>query len=320
MTTAPAARISLLHRYANPAAFGRLSSKVLPWSAGIAILLLGLGTYFALFDSPPDYQQGNSVRIMYVHVPAAIMSEVVYGMMAAAAAAGFIWKHALADLFVKAAAPLGAAFTFICLQVPGASRCGAPRAADIWFFLYLGYLALVDAFDDLQRGLKAILVLVGVVDLPIINSRSIGGIRWPASLMTLTGPKVDPSMLLPLCWCGFTAFFVAVVMLRLESELLARRIRAWRTAADSWYTIKLPKEGLAVGVLRHYRRVWDYLFLRLRRKNICTSSTRLFNLPAMLRVGSDPWNTISYGKPDGAGQWLLLEAWPRFLAVGLKSL
>jgi heme exporter protein C len=246
MTTAPA-RISLLHRYANPAAFGRLSSKVLPWSAGIAILLLGLGTYFALFDSPPDYQQGNSVRIMYVHVPAAIMSEVVYGMMAAAAAAGFIWKHALADLFVKAAAPLGAAFTFVCL-VAG-SLWGKPMWGTWWvwdarltselvlFFLYLGYLALVDAFDDPQRGLKAgaILVLVGVVDLPIIKF----SVDWwntlhqPASLMTLSGPKVDPSMLLPLMLMigGFTAFFVAVVMLRLESELLARRIRAWRTAA-----------------------------------------------------------------------------------------
>jgi heme exporter protein C len=244
MTTA---QISLLHRYANPAAFGRLSSKVLPWAAGIAILLLGLGTYFALFDSPPDYQQGNSVRIMYVHVPAAIMSEVVYGMMAAAAAAGFIWKHALADLFVKAAAPLGAAFTFVCL-VAG-SLWGKPMWGTWWvwdarltselvlFFLYLGYLALVDAFDDPQRGLKAgaILVLVGVVDLPIIKF----SVDWwntlhqPASLMTLTGPKVDPSMLLPLMLMigGFTAFFVAVVMLRLESELLARRIRAWRTAA-----------------------------------------------------------------------------------------
>jgi heme exporter protein C len=244
MTTA---RIPLLHRYANPAAFGRLSSKLLPWTAGAAILMLGLGVYFALFDSPPDYQQGNSVRIMYVHVPAAIMSEVVYGMMAAAAAAGIIWKHALADLFVKAAAPLGAAFTFVCL-VAG-SLWGKPMWGAWWvwdarltselvlFFLYLGYLALVDAFDDPQRGLKAgaILVLVGVVDLPIIKF----SVNWwntlhqPASLITMSGPKVDPSMLLPLMLMigGFTAFFITVVMLRLESELLARRIRAWRTAA-----------------------------------------------------------------------------------------
>jgi heme exporter protein C len=244
MTTA---RVPLLHRYANPAAFGRLSTQILPWTAGACVILLGLGLYFGLFASPPDYQQGDTVRIMYVHVPAAIMSEVVYGLMAAAAAAGIIWKHALADLFVKAAAPLGAAFTFVCL-VAG-SLWGKPMWGAWWvwdarltselvlFFLYLGYLALVDAFDDPQRGLRAgaILVLVGVVDLPIIKF----SVDWwntlhqPASLITMSGPKMDKSMLLPLMLMlgGFTTFFITVVLMRLESELLARRIRAWRTAA-----------------------------------------------------------------------------------------
>jgi heme exporter protein C len=244
MTTA---RVPLLHRYANPAAFGRLSARVMPWSAGAAVILLALGVYFALFDSPPDYQQGESVRIMYVHVPAAIMSELVYGAMALAAAAGIIWKHALADLFVKAAAPLGAIFTLICL-VAG-SLWGKPMWGAWWvwdarltselvlFFLYLGYIALVDAFDDPQRGLRAgaILVLVGVVDLPIIKF----SVDWwntlhqPASLMTLSGPKIYGTMMVPLTLMifGFIAFFVTVVILRLESELLARRIRAWRSAA-----------------------------------------------------------------------------------------
>ncbi len=244
MTTA---RISLLHRYANPAAFGRLSARVMPWSIGATVILLALGVYFALFNSPPDYQHGESVRIMYVHVPAAIMSELVYGAMALAAAAGIIWKHALADLFVKAAAPLGAIFTLICL-VAG-SLWGKPMWGAWWvwdarltselvlFFLYLGYIALVDAFDDPQRGLRAgaILVLVGVVDLPIIKF----SVNWwntlhqPASLMTLSGPKIYGSMLVPLMLMigGFMAFFITVVILRLESELLARRIRGWRTAA-----------------------------------------------------------------------------------------
>jgi heme exporter protein C len=243
MTTA---RIPLLHRYANPAAFGRLSARVMPWSIGATVILLALGAYFALFNSPPDYQQGESVRIMYVHVPAAIMSELVYGAMALAAAAGIIWKHALADLFVKAAAPLGAIFTLICL-VAG-SLWGKPMWGAWWvwdarltselvlFFLYLGYIALVDAFDDPQRGLRAgaILVLVGVVDLPIIKF----SVNWwntlhqPASLMTLSGPKIYGSMLVPLMLmiAGFMAFFITAVILRLESELLARRIRAWRTA------------------------------------------------------------------------------------------
>jgi heme exporter protein C len=184
---------------------------------------------------------------MYVHVPAAIMSELVYGMMALAAAAGFIWKHALADLFVKAAAPFGAAFTLICL-VAG-SLWGKPMWGAWWvwdarltselvlFFLYLGYIALVDAFDDPRRGLKAgaILVLVGVVDLPIIKF----SVDWwntlhqPASLLTLSGPKIHGSMLIPLMLmiAGFMTFFVTMVILRLETELLARRIRAWRGAA-----------------------------------------------------------------------------------------
>jgi heme exporter protein C len=233
-----------LHRYANPAVFARLAAFVLPWTTVAAVVLLGAGLYFALFSSPPDYQQGDTVRIMYVHVPAAIMSELVYGMMAAAAAVGIIWKHALADVFVKAAAPLGAAFTFICLV--GGSLWGRPMWGAWWvwdarltselilFFLYLGYIALVDAFDDPERGLKAgaILVLVGVVDLPIIKF----SVDWwntlhqPSSLMSLSGPKIDGSMLLPLFLMigGFMAFFVAVVLLRIESELLARRIRALR--------------------------------------------------------------------------------------------
>jgi heme exporter protein C len=243
MTTA---RIPLLHRYANPTSFARLSARILPWTAGAAVLMLGFGLYFGLFDSPPDYQQGDTVRIMYVHVPAAILSELVYGLMAAAAAAGFIWKHALADLFVKAAAPLGAAFTLICL-VAG-SLWGRPMWGAWWvwdarltselilFFLYLGYIALVDAFDDPQRGLKAgaILVLVGVVDLPIIKF----SVDWwntlhqSSSLISLSGPKIAGPMLLPLFLMigGFMAFFTTMVLLRLESELLARRIRAQRSA------------------------------------------------------------------------------------------
>ena len=238
---------SSLHRYANPAVFGRLSKAILPWSGGAALLLLAAGLYFGLFASPPDYQQGQSVRIMYVHVPAAIMSELVYYAMAAAAAAGFIWKHALADVFVKAAAPLGAGFTLICL-VAG-SLWGRPTWGTYWiwdarltselvlFFIYLGYIVLVDAFDDPQRGLKvgSILVLIGVVDLPIIKF----SVNWwntlhqGSSLFTMSGPKIDGSIMLPLMLMigGFAAFFVTLVLWRIESELLARRIRAWRTAA-----------------------------------------------------------------------------------------
>jgi heme exporter protein C len=239
MTTA---RIPLLHRYANPAAFGRLASQILPWTAGASAILLGLGLYFGLFASPPDYQQGESVRIMYVHVPAAIMSEVVYGLMAAAAAACFIWKHALADLFVKAAAPLGAAFTFICL-VAG-SLWGKPMWGAWWvwdarltselvlFFLYLGYLALVDAFDDPQRGLRAgaILVLVGVVDLPIIKFSFDwwNTLHQGASVMRLGGPTLDRAFLIPLLVMalGFSLLFFTLHLAAMRNEILRRRVRS----------------------------------------------------------------------------------------------
>jgi heme exporter protein C len=241
------ARRSVFTRYANPTAFARLVSTLLPWSWGAAALLLGTGVYTALLASPPDYQQGETVRIMYIHVPAAWMAMFVYGLMAVAAAVGIVWKHVLADVFVKAAAPLGAGFTFLCL-VTG-SLWGKPMWGAWWvwdarltsvlilFFLYLGYIALVDAFDDPERGLKAgaILVLVGSVNLPIIKF----SVDWwntlhqSSSVLTLSGPKIDPSMLLPLFLMagGFTAFFVALVLLRTESELLARRIGVWRLAA-----------------------------------------------------------------------------------------
>jgi heme exporter protein C len=242
---ATASRFSL-HRYASPSQFERLAGAILPWSTGLAVLLLGGGLYFGLFASPPDYQQGDSVRIMYVHVPAAIMSETVYYMMAAAAASGIIWKHALAEVFVKAAAPLGAIFTLICLV--GGSLWGRPTWGAYWvwdarltselllFFLYLGYIELVDAFDDPQRGLKlgAIWVLVGVVDLPIIKFSVYwwNSLHQTSSLFAKGGVSIATGMLVPLLLMtgGFAAFFVSVVLLRVDSELLARRILAWRTA------------------------------------------------------------------------------------------
>src|SRR5271167_2441239 len=199
-----------MHRFANPARFMRLSGTLLPWVGAAAAICLLVGLYLALFVAPPDYQQGEAVRIMFIHVPAAWMATFVYGVMALASAVALIWRDPLADIAARAAAPLGAGFTFVCL-VAG-SLWGEPMWGTWWvwdarltselvlFFLYLGYLALVDAFDDPQRGLKAgaILVLVGVVDLPIIKF----SVDWwntlhqPASLMTLSGPKVDPSMLL----------------------------------------------------------------------------------------------------------------------------
>ena len=236
-----------LHRFANPGRFLRLSGAVLPWLAAVGGALTAIGLGWGLFFSPADWQQGDAVRIMYIHVPAAWLASAGYLALAVCSVLSLVWRHPLADLAAAEIGPVGAGFTAMCLLT--GSLWGKPMWGAWWvwdarltselvlFFLYLGYLALVDAFDDPQRGLRAgaILVLVGVVDLPIIKF----SVDWwntlhqPASLMTLSGPKVDPSMLLPLMLMigGFTTFFITVVLMRLESELLARRIRAWRTAA-----------------------------------------------------------------------------------------
>ncbi|CAO3399199.1 heme ABC transporter permease [Azospirillum palustre] len=238
-----------MHRFANPARFLRLSALLLPWCAGATVILTILGLWFSLFSSPPDYQQGETVRIMYIHVPAAWMSLFVYTNMAIAAACGLVWKHPLADLFAKAAAPIGAGFTFVCL-VTG-SLWGAPMWGTWWvwdarltsvlilFFLYLGYMALVNAFDDPQRGMKAgnVLLLVGIVNVPIIKF----SVDWwntlhqPASVVRMGGPSIDPSMLTPLLVMAgaFTAYFLSVVLLRVRTEIARRKIQTLRLSVAS---------------------------------------------------------------------------------------
>jgi heme exporter protein C len=234
----------MIDRFASPARFQRLAAAVLPWSAGLTVVTLLAGLALALVGSPPDYQQGEAVRIMYVHVPAAWMAMFVYAGMAAAAAVGLVWKHPLADLFAKAAAPIGAGFTAICL-ITG-SLWGEPMWGTWWvwdarltsvlilFFLYLGYIALVNAFDDASRGTAAgnILLLVGAVNLPIIKF----SVDWwntlhqPASVSRLGAPAIDPAMLAPLLvmGLGFTLYFVTAVLVRLQSEILARKLRSPR--------------------------------------------------------------------------------------------
>ncbi|MGQ0662300.1 MAG: heme ABC transporter permease [Pseudomonadota bacterium] len=238
-----------MHAYANPARFQRLAAAVLPWSAGLAAACLSAGLYLALFASPPDYQQGEAVRIMYVHVPAAWMALFVYANLAAASAVALVWKHPLADVAAKAMAPIGASFTAVCL-VTG-SLWGQPMWGTFWvwdarltsvlilFFLYLGHISLANAFDDPTRGSRAaaILALVGAFNLPIIKF----SVDWwntlhqPASITRLGLPAIDAAMLLPLVLMavGFTFYFVAVLLLRMRAELLARRLRALGIAAGT---------------------------------------------------------------------------------------
>ena len=230
-----------MHRFANPNRFLKLGRAILPWIAVCAVLCLASGLYFGLFVAPADYQQGETVRIMYVHVPSAWMAMFVYSSIAIASAMALIWKHPLADLIGKASAPVGAGFTVICL-VTG-SLWGKPMWGTWWvwdarltsvlilFFLYLGYIALNNAFDDPVRGAKAsaVLALVGAINLPIIKF----SVDWwntlhqPASVTRLDAPAIHSSMLWPLLLMalGFTLFYFSILILRVRSEVAAARIR-----------------------------------------------------------------------------------------------
>src|SRR5438445_2673283 len=229
-----------MHRFANPTRFMRLSGALLPWLGGLSVLLLTGGIVLALVVAPPDYQQGESVRIMFVHVPSAWMALFIYALMALVSAAALIWRHPLAELAAQEAAPLGAGFTLICL-VTG-SLWGQPMWGTWWVwdarltsvlvleFLYLGYIALVNAFDDPTRGARAgaVLALVGFVNVPIIKF----SVDWwntlhqPASVFRLGGPTIDNSMLVPLLVMAvaFMLYFAALLMLRMRTAIIATRV------------------------------------------------------------------------------------------------
>jgi heme exporter protein C len=220
----------------------RIAEPILPWTSMGALAAILLALYFGIFASPADYQQGETVRIMYVHVPAAWMALFIYTVMALASGSFLIWKHPLADLSAQAAAPIGAGFTAIAL-VTGA-LWGQPMWGTWWvwdarltsvlilFFLYLGYMALVNGFDDPERGSRmgAILALVGFVNVPIIKF----SVDWwntlhqPASISRLDAPAIDPSMLTPLLLMaiGFKLFFISILIVRIKIQLLKKRIRS----------------------------------------------------------------------------------------------
>ena len=230
-----------LHRFANPGQFLRLSGAVLPYLAIGAIVLTALGLGWGLFVSPADYQQGDAVRIMYVHVPSAWLASAGYTGLAICSVMSLVWRHPLADLAAAEIGPVGAGFTALCLAT--GSLWGKPMWGAWWvwdarltsvlvlFFLYIGHVALVRAFDDPTRGYRAgaILALVGVVNLPIIKF----SVDWwntlhqPASI-TLTGaPSMAPEMLWPLLLCaiGYTLCFAAIVIARTRAAVMERRIR-----------------------------------------------------------------------------------------------
>jgi heme exporter protein C len=232
---------TLTQQLANPTRFMGLSAKVLPWASGIAAVVIALGLYLSFFDSPADYQQGETVRIMYIHVPCAWLSMMIYSVIAVSSFGLLVFRHPLADVSAKAAAPLGAAFTFLALLT--GSLWGKPMWGTYWvwdarltsvlilFFLYLGLIALRAALDDESAAAKltAVLALVGVTILPIIKF----SVNWwntlhqPSTDFTAT---VDPSMRWPLLVMalGFTALFFAMHLKAMRNEVMRRRVKAMR--------------------------------------------------------------------------------------------
>jgi heme exporter protein C len=224
---------------ASPTLFLNVARRILPWLWALTIMLLAVGLILGL-RAPPDYQQGETVKIMYLHVPAAWLSTFIYGVMAIASLGTLVWRHPLADAAQKAAAPLGAGFTFICL-VTG-SLWGKPMWGTYWVWdarltselvlliIYLGLIALWRSIEEPGRAAKAaaILTLVGAVDLPIIKF----SVDWwntlhqPASVFRIGGPTIAPSLLWPLLIMAvaFTFLFLTLHVMAIRNEILRRRL------------------------------------------------------------------------------------------------
>jgi heme exporter protein C len=229
-----------MHRFANPARFLRLAAIVSPITAALALVAFGVGLYLALVGSPPDYQQGESVRIMYVHVPAAWMAMGCYTFIFMASVSSIIWKHPLADIAAKAAAPIGATFTAICLitgSLWGRPTWGAYWAWDarltsvlILFFIYLGYMALWSLMEDRGKAARAaaILAIVGFVNVPIIkfSVEWWSSIHQKASVSKFGKPSIHADMLTPLLIMAlaYLLFFVTILIWRMRGEIAATRI------------------------------------------------------------------------------------------------
>jgi heme exporter protein C len=232
---------------ANPTRFLALTDRLLPLVWAAALIGLGVGLYMALFVAPADYQQGDTVRIMFIHVPSAWLAMFGYGLMAIAALGTLVWRHPLADVAAKSIAPIGATFTFLAL-VTG-SLWGKPMWGTYWvwdarltsvlvlFLMYLGLLALWRAVDDPGRAARvaAVLILVGAINLPIIKF----SVDWwntlhqPASVIRLDGPTIDASMLWPLLVMALamTLLFAALALMTMRNEILRRRVRTLQLVA-----------------------------------------------------------------------------------------
>jgi heme exporter protein C len=238
--------IQRFHALANPARFMALSEKLVLPLGLLTAALIAAGLYFSLLVAPADYQQGETVRIMYIHVPSAWLGMFGYMVMAGASLVALIFRHPLADVCAKSAAPLGAAFTFLAL-VTG-SLWGRPMWGTWWvwdarltsmlilLFLYLGYIALWATIEEPVRAARAaaVLALVGSINVPIVHYSVVwwNTLHQPASVFRIDGPQIATSMLVPLAIMalGFTLFFATLLLLRMRAEILRRRVRSLRLA------------------------------------------------------------------------------------------
>ena len=227
---------------ANPNRFNKITEKIQPYILLIAITTLISGLYFGLFDSPKDYQQGDAVRIMYVHVPSALLASFLYFSLAISCVFYLVWKHPLADLVSSSIAPIGALFSALTL-VTG-SLWGKPMWGTWWvwdarltsmlvlFFFYLGYILLSNAFERKIDGSKtaSVLAIVGLINLPIVKF----SVDWwhtlhqPASIIKIGGPSIDDKMLLPLILMIFALSFFSLYMiiLNVKTKLIEKKCEA----------------------------------------------------------------------------------------------
>lgn len=225
---------------ANPSRFLSLTDRLLPWLAGATALVFAIGLYQASL-APDDYQQGATVKIMFLHVPFAWLAMFGWTVMTIAAFGTLVWRHPLADVAAKAAAPIGAAFTLLCL-VTG-SLWGRPMWGTYWvwdarltsvfilFLMYLGVIALWRTIEEPTRAgrVTAILTLVGAINIPIIKYSVDfwNTLHQPAAVMRLDGPTIHSSILIPLLIMAFafTLLFVTLHLAAMRNEILRRRVR-----------------------------------------------------------------------------------------------
>lgn len=228
----------------------RISGKVIPLVAVIGIVLLAVGWIWGFGFAPADYQQGDSFRIIYIHVPAAIWSMATYAFMAIASIIGLIWKSRQANMIAAAMAPVGATFTFIALAT--GATWGKPMWGTWWvwdarltselvlLFLYIGAIALYNSFDDRRTAAKAagILVIVGVINLPIIHY----SVEWWNTLhqgSTKGFQTIAPAMRTPLRWAiyGYMFFFITLTLMRLRNLILESESK------QTWVNSLIKKGG-----------------------------------------------------------------------------